>query len=85
MISYNNFEGLNVDKTTFNKDILLNGIIKLNDYQVCYCSIDPGKIYLKLVVFTFYKNDELMNVRYYQIEIWTSCTIEIYSCIKLIV
>ena len=69
MVPYSNFVDINVGKTTFESDILLNDIIKLNDYQVCYCSLDSNKIYFKFVIFTLYKNDELMNIRYYKIEL----------------
>ena len=72
MVPYSNFVDINVGKTTFESDILLNDIIKLNDYQVCYCSLDTNKINFKFVIFTLYKNDELMNIRYYKIEIWTT-------------
>ena len=82
MISYSNFKGINIDKTTFNKDCNLNDIIKLNDFQVCYISISEDKNYFKFVIFTLYKNDTLMNIRYYQIEMFNTYTAKIFLDIK---
>ena len=82
MVAYSNFVNINVGKTTFNSDLLLNDIVKLNDYQVCYFSIDTDKIYFKFVIFILYKNDELMNIRYYKIEIWTTYRMKIYLDLK---
>ena len=38
MIDYNNFNNILVSKSTFNINYLLNDVIKLNNYQVCYIS-----------------------------------------------
>ena len=78
MNPYSNFENINVGKTTFESDILLNDMVKLNDYQVCFCSLDADKINFKFVIFTLYKNDKLMNIRYYKIEIWTTYGMKIF-------
>ena len=82
MSKYYDYEGINIDKTNFNTDCLLNDIIKLNDFQVCYISINNNKEYFKLVLFTLYKDDSLMNIRYYEIEMWNNHQIKIFFNIK---
>ena len=82
LTKYYNYEGIAIDKTTFNIDCLLNDIVKLNDFQVCYISINSNKDYFKLVIFTLYKDDSLMNIRYYQIEMWYNYNTKIYFNIK---
>lgn len=67
MVPYSNFLEINVNKATYNQDVDLNDVIKLNNYQVCYLSTSSNKYYFQISVFTLYKNDELMNIRYYEI------------------
>ena len=82
MNTYNNFRDINVGKTIFNTDIILNDLIKLNNFQVCYISISTDKNHFKFVTFTLYKNDELMNIRYYQIEMFAKYRMKIYLNLK---
>ena len=82
MVPYSNFLEINVNKATYNQDVDLNDVIKLNNYQVCYLSTSSNKYYFQISVFTLYKNDELMNIRYYEIEAWTTYTIKIFLNIK---
>ena len=69
MITYSNpnFREININKYTFNIDTILNDIIKLNEYQVCYISINDSKSKFYFVTFTLYKDDQLMNIRYYEL------------------
>lgn len=68
MIAYSEFENIELNKKSFNTDRLLNDIIKINDFKICYISVNSEKTYLYLVIITLYKNDTLMNIRYYNIE-----------------
>ena len=79
---FSNFERITVDKSTFDYDDTRNDIIKLNDFQICFISCSIDKIYFKFVIFTLYKNDTLMNIRYYQIEIWTNYNMKIFCDIR---
>ena len=72
METYLNYKEKDINDKTFNSDWLLNDIIKLNDFQICYISIDSDKKQFQLVVFTLYKNDNLMNMRYYDVEMYNS-------------
>ena len=82
MTAYSNFEEINIDKYTFHSHHLLNDIIKLNNFQICYTSISEDKLNFQIVIITLYKSDTLMNIRYYQIEIWITYTKKIYLDIK---
>ena len=82
MENYNNFNQIEIGGATFNLNYLLNDIIRLNDFQICYISTDPNNIYFLIVVFTLYKDDKLMNVRYYSIKMWETYNIKIYQNIK---
>ena len=82
MTPYSKFEGININKSTFNKDCSLNDIIKLNDFQVSYISTSEDKNYFKIVIFILYKNDTLMNIRYYQIEMFNTYKTKIFLEIK---
>ena len=77
-----NLEQIELDKSTFDNDDTRNDIIKLNDFQICYISCSEDKTYFRLVTFTLYKSDKLMNIRYYQIEIWANYTMKIFCDIK---
>ena len=63
--SYKSHEEINFDKSTFIKDYMLNDIVRLNDYQICYISINTEKTYFQFVVLTLYKSDTLINIKYY--------------------
>ena len=82
MENYNNFNQIEIGQATFNLNHLLNDIIRLNDFQICYISTDPTNIELLIVIFTLYKDDTLMNVRYYSIKMWETYKIKIYQNIK---
>ena len=71
-----------INRKLFNKYYLLNDIIKLNNYQVCYISTNPDKTSLYIIVFTLYKNDMLMNIRYYEIELWNNNEMKLFKEIK---
>ena len=82
METYLNYVEIDINDRTFNSDWLLNDIVKLNNFQICYISIDPDKKIFQLVIFTLYKNDILMNMRYYDIDMWNSHRMRIYLCLK---
>ena len=84
MYPYNNFGEINLDKETdFNKDVNLNDIIKINDYQICYISVNgDDKTKFKIIIFTLYNNDTLMNIRYYSNEMWNNYGVRIFLNLK---
>ena len=82
MTPYSNFDKINVDKTTFDNDDTRNDLIKLNDFQTCFVSCNSDRTYFKFVTFTLYKTDTLMNIRYYQIQMWPEYNIKIFCDIK---
>ena len=65
------FREINLDKAdfTFDIDYMMNDIVKLNNNQICYISISSEKEHFQFIVLTLYKNDQLINIKYYQIEI----------------
>ena len=81
MYSYNGYDEINLNKETdFNKDVNLNDIIKLNDFQICYISVNgEEKTKFKIIIFTLYKNDNFMNIRYYNNEMWNNYGVRIFS------
>ena len=79
---YSNLQAINVNKATFDNSYLLNDILRLNDFQTCYISIPSDHNYIKIVIFTLYKSDTLINIRYYQIEMWNTYAIKIFLNIK---
>ena len=84
MTAYNDFGEINLDKEIdFNKNVNFNDIIKLNDIQICYISINgEDKTKFKIIIFTLYKNDELMNIRYYNNEMWNNYGVRIFLNLK---
>ena len=82
MTAYSNFGEIDVQKATFNLNNMLNDMIKLNDFQICYISTSADKLSFQIVIFTLYKDDKLMNIRYYQIEMWNEYTSKIYLDLK---
>ena len=50
MVNYNNFDKIPVSKSTFNINYLLNDVIKLNNYQVCYISTSSDYTLFKFVI-----------------------------------
>ena len=83
MVPYNGFTDIDINKEIdFNKDVNLNDMIKLNDFQICFFGVNTGRTQFKIVVLTLYKNDSLMNIRYYNIEMWNHYAIKIFLNIK---
>ena len=82
LTTYLSYIGKDINDRNFNSDRLLNDIIKLNNFQICYISINNNKTKFKIVVFSLYKNDTLMNIRYYDIEMWTSHGMKIFLDLK---
>ena len=82
MITYSTFSKVSIDKTNFNADDRLNDILKLNDFQLIYLSVSKNYTHFKFVTFTLYKNDTLINIRYYQIEMWPQHSIRIFHDLK---
>ena len=82
MKTYSTFSKVNIDKTNFNVDDRLNDILKLNDFQIIYLAVSLDYTQFKFVTFTLYKNDTLINIRYYQIEMWPQHNIKIFHDLK---
>ena len=82
METYLNYTEKDVNDRSFYSDCLLNDIIKLNNFQICYISINQDKKKFQLVVFNLYNNDMYMNMRYYDIDMWNSHRMRIYLCLK---
>ena len=53
-----NFNEIPVSISTFNTNYLLNDVIKLNNYQVCYISTSSDHTLFKFVTFTLYNSDK---------------------------
>ena len=81
---YKSFSGIDLHKEEdFNKDVNLNDIIKLNDFQICYISVNgEDKTKFKIIIFTLYKDDSLMNIRYYNNEMWNNYGVRIFLNLK---
>jgi len=82
LTSYTNYEEINFDKTTFIKENMLNDIVRLNNYQICYISVSTDKEYFKFVILTLYKSDTLINIKYYQIEMYNTYKMKIFLTLK---
>ena len=82
MSPYSGFSEISMGTTTFRADNRLNDILKMNDFQIIYLSVDVDYNYFKFVTFTLYKNDTLINIRFYQIQMWPENSIKIFHDIK---
>ena len=84
MNPYMSFGEINLDKEkNFTKDINLNDMIKISDFQICFISTIIGKTKFKIILLKLYKDDQLMNIRYYNLEMWNDYhNIMIYLNIK---
>ena len=78
------FREINLDKAdfTFDIDYMMNDIVKLNNNQICYISISSEKEHFQFIVLTLYKNDQLINIKYYQIEIGISYNMKLANQLK---
>ena len=82
MTTYLGYSIKDINDRVFNSDKGLNDIIKLNNFQICYISMNSDKTQFQLVIFTLYNNDALMNMRYYDVEMWNSHGMKIFLNIK---
>lgn len=82
MKTYSTFSKVNIDKTNFNVDDRLNDLLKLNDFLIIYLFVSMNYTQFKFITFTLYKNDTLINIRYYQIEMWPQHNIRIFHDLK---
>ena len=83
MSVYSSFDEIKINKSTYQKNNLLNDVVKLNNNQVCFVSTTSDKYSLNIIVFSLYKDDTLMNIRYYQVEMWESHHQRIYLDLKI--
>ena len=82
LTSYSNFREINLNKTKFQKSDSLNDIVRLNDFQICYISVNIDKTSFIFVVLTLYKSDTLINIKYYQIEMFNTYRKKIFLTLK---
>ena len=75
------FGEISLDKAGFTYDIdyMRNDIVKLNNNKICHISTSSGKEHFQFIVFTLYKNNQLINIKYYQIEIGITYNMKIYK------
>ena len=66
----------------YNAD-LLNDLIKFNNNTVCFASSSEDKKTLNILVFSFYNDDNNMNVRYFFIKLWEEYKIKLFCDIKI--
>ena len=80
---YNSYKDITVSKGTFYNIDMLNDLIKLNNNTVCFISSSQEKTGLNVHVFSLYKNDEQMIIRYYFINIWKENSIKFFCELRL--
>ena len=78
------FEDINLNKAnfTFNKEYMKNDIVKLNNNKICYISVSAESNYFQFILISLYKNDQLINIKYYQIEINITYNMLLYNQLK---
>ena len=75
---------IEINKSSFNEEIKLNDLVKLNDNKICFISASSNKDLLNIIVLSFYNNYEKMNIRYYIIKMWEKYNQKFYKEIKSI-
>ena len=78
------FEEINLNKAnfTFNEEYTKSDIVKLNNNRICYISVSTEKDYFQFILINLYKNDQLINIKYYQIEINITYNMLLYNQLK---
>ena len=80
--NYNNFGNINVDKKEFNSNAMINDIIKINDYKICFIAPSYNKETLNIVIFFLYNNDNNMMIRYYSYEMLNNYKLKFFNDLK---
>ena len=80
---YKSYGEIVFNQGTFYNIEMLNDLIKLNDNNICFVGSSSERKKLKIIVLNFYDNDNYMNIRYYQIDIWEENGIKIFFDLKI--
>ena len=62
---------------------MLNDIIKLNDTKFCFVSPTTDKENLNIVIFNLYNNDNVLFIKYYIINFFSTYSIKFYQDIRI--
>jgi hypothetical protein len=65
-----NFKVFNLDKFSFNANLLYNDLININLNQICFTTVSPDKEILYIIIFNFYNKYTKMVIRYYSIKLY---------------
>ena len=80
--NYNNFGSVCIGKKEFNPNAMLNDIIKINDYKICFIAPSFNKESLIIVTFFLYNNDKNMAIRYYSYEMLNEYKIKFFNDLR---
>ena len=80
--NYNNFGSISIGKKEFNSDAMLNDIIKINDYKICFIAPSYNKESLIIVILFLYNNDKNMSIRYYSYEMFNECQLKFFNDLR---
>ena len=80
---YKSYNDIQPTQGTFYNIDMLCDLIKLNNNTVCFLSSNSEKTGLNILVFSFYNDDNYMNIRYFFINIWEENTIKFFCELRL--
>ena len=80
---YKSYSNIQATQGTFYNIDMLCDLIKLNNNTVCFLSSNSEKTGLNILVFSFYNDDNYMNIRYFFINIWQENTIKFFCELRL--
>ena len=80
--NYNNFGSVSIGKKEFNSNAMLNDIIKINDYKICFIAPSYNKESLIIVIFFLYNNDQNMIIRYYSFEMLNEYKVKFFNDLR---
>ena len=82
MINYKNFGKVEIEANGFNRNYMLNDIIKIENNNILFASSSEDREKLYLVVLNIFDQTEI-NIKYYKINIFESHNHKFYKTIKL--
>ena len=80
--NYKNFGSIKLNKMSFNSNAMLNDIIKLNEYKICYLAPSVNKQLLNIVILNLYDNDNYMIIRYYSFNMFNDYKLKFFNDLR---
>ena len=81
LIDYNNFKNIILNKVVSNPNLMYNDIIKLDDYEICFFSVNQEREVFNVILIKEYNSH--LSIKYYSVDCYLLYNYKFYSDISI--